>query len=394
MDNNDSMAQVVVINQHSVNVGDEAAGYALLQRLSDSFRVGRIDIIYNGSAPIPSPTSSKEIIHHDFQLSLKKMGFLGIAVFLISGIKINNAIREFKETVEASDFVIVAPGGANIGIYRDWRYLTRLLLVRKIGKEPIFHWNTIGSSGDRVFDFLASKVLRDSKLYVREKKSYEYLESLGLECELGPDTAFFLDPISAQHDQGYIAFVPSELDSWHPNFKNRPINQFVLDEYVPAIGSFANKFDYAIKIIPHLRNATEKQFNEKVANVLRDMGCTVIADIKIDDFRDYDAALANSSLVVGMRYHTAVLAAKNHRPFIALAYENKALEVGRYTRMERYCIDLSGDLASGSTLFALLQELNENKTEISSALKTVCEESLYPRVSYVLDTEMSDYKFI
>ena len=388
----DTSAKIAIINQHSVNVGDEAAGYALIERLVDGYRIQSIDVFYNGSEAIPCPQKASEIVSHDLRLSLKNMGYIAIAVYLLAGIKINAAVKEYCTVIKDADVVFVAPGGANIGIYKDWRYLVRLLFAVKVGKTPIFHWNTIGASGNKPFDFLARKALTRSKLYVREKKSCDYLDSIGLRSELGPDTAFLLKPIPHSLESKTIAFVPSELDSWHPYYKQRPINDYVLSEYVPAVAQFAQQHSYKIEVIPHLRDDTERHFNEEVCRLLKAHGCDVTMRDDIDDFRDYDSALANADVVVGMRYHTAVLAAKNHRPFIVLAYENKALEVARYTGMSKYSIDLNGDRGNGNRLLGLLEEAEVEKEALPDRLREVCENSLIPRASFILEKELSGYR--
>ena len=385
-------ARVVIINQHSVNVGDEAAGYALIEKMIKDYLIKSIDIFYNGSEAIPCPPNSSEIVRHDLDLSLKRMGYVAIAIYLLTGIKANSTVKRFCETVKNADVVFVAPGGANIGIYRSWRYLVRLLFAVKVGKTPIFHWNTIGKSESKVFDFIARKVLSNSKIYVREKKSCEYLKSIGILSELGPDTAFLLEPIPHVLESNTLAFVPSELDSWHPYFRRRPINEFILNEYVPTIGKFARSRGYSIDIIPHLRDETERRFNEKVCSVLRESGCKARIRSDIEDFRDYDAALAQADMIVGMRYHTAVLSAKNYRPFITLAYENKAIEVATYTGMEQFCIDLNGDRPRGDRVLNLLEDLESQMDAVPDKLRRVCESTLIPRAAYVLENELWKYR--
>lgn len=383
-------AKIAIVNQHSINVGDEAAGCALLQKLERDFNIESIDIFYNGSEPVPY---NSEVVSHDLHLSLRQMGYFAIAAFLLTGARVNRTIRNYCSIIEQADLVFVAPSGANIGIYRSWRFLVRLLIVVRLGKTPIFHWNTIGASGSKLFDRFAWKVLSKSRLYVREQKSKDYLESLGLKSELGPDTAFLLDPIVRVKNSRTIAFVPSELDSWHPAFKDSHINEFVLTEYVPTIGRFAFERGYKVVIVPHLRDEMESTFNEKVYKALAETKCNVEIASGVRDYRDYDEILARADLVVGMRYHTAVLAAKNHRPFIALAYENKALEVGRYTNMQEYCIDLT-QRKQGKQLRHVLEQLEFNQDRISIELKTVCEKKLVPRAAHVLDVELSQYRKI
>lgn len=115
-------------------------------------------------------------VQHYVEITLKSMGLHNIMVYLLFNFKnsLNNIrnkeLQQFVATIFQSDIVFVSPCGASIGIYKDWRYLLRLLIVTKTGKSPIFHFNTIGKSGNVIFDFVSKCILKNQKCTLEKKR--------------------------------------------------------------------------------------------------------------------------------------------------------------------------------------------------------------------------------
>lgn len=379
--------RTLIVNQHTHNVGDEAAGVALVQMLLASGVVERIDIVYHGPDRIPIDDPR---VNRAEGVELKEVGALSLALYLIfrwgglgSGA---DALRRFRELVHAADVVLVAPSGANIGIYRDWRFLVRVLLVVLQGVQPIFHWNTIGRSGDWLFDRVARFVLRRSRLYVREEASRVYLEELKLPCVTGPDTAFALEPVSAKVRADVLCLIPSELDSWHPEFRGVGANRLLLGPIISSIASFAVANDLRVEILPHLRTEGERVFNGRVRDELLASGMAPEAVLTgvISSFYDYDIAIASSRFVVGGRYHSVILAGKNFRPFVALSYENKMKEACRYMGMSDFCVDLHHVETAGEEVARCLERLLAEEKTLSMSLESVVSDQLRPVVGVPL----------
>ena len=149
---------ISIVNQQGHNYGDEAAGCALIQELCKISDVEKINVFYASDSIIPI---SHIKVQHYVEITLKSMGLHNIMVYLLFNFKnsLNNIrnkeLQQFVATIFQSDIVFVSPCGASIGIYKDWRYLLRLLIVTKTGKSPIFHFNTIGKSGNVIFDFVS-----------------------------------------------------------------------------------------------------------------------------------------------------------------------------------------------------------------------------------------------
>ncbi|CAM4086926.1 hypothetical protein AT575_04120 [Streptococcus penaeicida] len=387
--------KAIVINQYTENRGDEAAGTALVKNLLKNPKIDQIDIIYNSAYKLD--IDDPKIKHRNEDLRLKNAGKVGILNYLLfrktpfNKYALNNKVmKDMVETIREADYIYVTPCGASIGIYKDWAFLIRLLFVIKENKTPIFCLNTINASGNKLFDFLATKVLRKSKLYVREQRSKDYLQSLGLNSELGVDTAFSLDPITAERDLSKIGLVVTLLD-WHPEFKGRNMSEEVLNNIIPAISEFCQKNNYSIDVIPHIGEEPETSYINQVVSKLVETGLSSSKivyrnDIKTSD--EYDAAISKLRFMVGMRYHSIVLAAKNAIPFLALAYENKMREVCRYTNCLENYLNLQDELSKNDVL-EKLDSVDMNIEIIHDKLEKIYKQDLQ-RLSKLPLKELED----
>lgn len=368
---------ILIINQHSNNFGDDAAGCALLQILFKNLNIDRVDILYNATKKIPFV--SEKVFHH-LDISFGTVGKVALLKYYVFDRPLNrksknSLINDWMRIIHDADYVLMSPCGANIGIYKSWASLFRILMCLIEGKKIIFYYNTIGSSGNAFFDFLARIALKKSIIYVREEKSKTYLDSIGIKSEFGPDTAFALkNNKTLPKRKNVLSLVPSNLDSWHPEFKNCPVDKKIQSVIIPLIAKFAKQNNLVIEILPHKGTESERIYNEIIKEKIEGCGYKdVTIRTNVLTMWDYDAAIASSSFVVGMRYHSVVLSAKNGVPFISLCYENKMKEVCRYTGMQSYAIDLHklDDPAEILRFENALQEVLDDEEIISNHLRDV-----------------------
>lgn len=386
---------VLIINQHTLNFGDDCAGIALIQNLCKVKEVDKIDILYNTKGKLKL---DNKIINHNQELMLKNIGYIEIIKYLLfrklgyKNIK-NKYLNEMLNKIKRADYIFVSPCGANMGIYKDWRFILRLLFVVFENKTPIFHLNTIGKSNNLLFDMISKYILKRSKIYVREEKSRKYIEDLGFDVKKGVDTGYsFENTIYGEQNlnKNVLAFVPTEL-SWHPSFKEN--NENLYDDIISTISKFCIKENKIIHLIPHLNSKEEFEFYKKIKKSFILSGieeANIIIRSDIDDVYKYEKAIKDSFMVVGMRYHSVVLASKNGRPFISLSYENKMQEVCNYTNMQKYSIRLYEKEHNINVLKDFLEEIKINEEKISNNLKE-CLPKLVSLSKLPL-CEISDYK--
>lgn len=376
---------VLIVNQHTNNFGDDAAGTALVNALLQ-VGVKRVELLY--CMPSKLPIEDERVIHNHFLnvRSLRKPEYLAYAV---AKLRCGSYIPGLLKKLDEYDLVLVSPCGSNLGIYKDWQLLMQdLVIVSK--KRLVFHLNTIAASGDRLFDLLVRKVCKRSAVYVRERASQRYLESVGIKSTWGPDTAFLLESKGdAIENRDKIVFVPSDVWSWHVDFMNREGGVFE-GVVLPGLAWFARTHGKGICILAHTNSSAEMDFNASVKRDLQRIDARLDVEIpEISDVYDYENHIRGAWMVVGMRYHSIVLAVKNGVPFLALSYEQKMVEVSEYSGERRYCVKLR-DLEEdpevvGRQMGELLEELAGRHDELASEL--LCQAEQLKRVASVVIRE-------
>lgn len=193
---------IVIIGQHTGNMGDEMAGCALLQRLLKESDVEKITVLYRGYDNRKLEINNPKIVH-EYSLALDKTDVINLLLscYLLRrqkpiGIAVSNNLKKINKIFDEADTIIVSPSGANIGIYQDERLLSLLFLAIAKNKNPIFHYCTIGKSNSKLFDFIAKSALKKSILLLRERRSMEYAQKIGAKSKFGFDTAFGFENFS------------------------------------------------------------------------------------------------------------------------------------------------------------------------------------------------------
>lgn len=368
----------LILNQNTDNYGDDIAAQALAHIIRSVDSKSQIRFLYGPRAWSGTvPVKGTEVGHRVMRGMGGKTAYIDLARTYLKrklGIKPNYKNVEFdalSTDLDWCDHVLVSPSGANIGIYQDWNALKVALQVAAHGKTLIFHLNTVGKSGNRIFDLLARFALSRSMVFVREARCVEELKTWGLHSRFGPDSAFAVPaPQPKPHTQEVIGLVPTGLN-WHPDHQaNKSL--FIVDQLDDGfIKRFRTNENLVLHIIPHLYgHLDERTLLEKICVALIEKGMpaerTVIADW-VQSSDDYDIAIASCHIVITMRYHGVILAAKNGVPFYAISYESKMNEACRYTRMESYCVDVKD--SSSDRLNVGLDRLLSEHGRISIQLK-------------------------
>ena len=345
------LVRILVLNQYTNNFGDDAAGVALLYQIRQYFPDAHVNVVYAWNAGATRvPYDDAATVHHS-DLAFRRDQLPHIAWFCLKrwiGVK-NPSVGPFDPLlalIRSADVVVVAPCGASIGIYKDWLFLGRTLLAVLENKSPIFHLNTIGESGNYLFDLVSRFVLKRSLLYVREEKSVYELQRWGLRSIRGVDTVFSM-PSKPLHrsDRPYLAIVPTKLATWHVDFRGTDIDRKLSRLLIREVAEFSLRRAMNIKLLPHLHGAlSERHWLIELRRAL------ILEGLEEDDVQivsessgldAYEQGIACASLVLSMRYHGLIYAVKYGVPFLALSYENKMLEAARYAGMGEYSLPIA-----------------------------------------------------
>ena len=368
--------KVLIVNQHTNNFGDDGAGVSVIKNLLNIQQVEKVEVLY--CMPGQLPIDDDRVIHNH-SLNVRTLRRIDYILFYYFGISRGSFIPGFLKKLEEYDVVLVSPCGANLGIYKDWQLLYQDLIVTKCKKKLIFHLNTISPSGNWFFDHMVIKLCKKSFTYVREKASLHFLEHNNVKVKFGTDSAFSM-PSEGSITQlsNVVSFVPSDVWSWHVNFKNRnrsDVESLILN----PLGRFLEKNHLILNILPHTNSSAEKEYNISILNYFKQHYPNVIVNLlTLNSVFDYENSIRESAMVVGMRYHAIVFSVKNHIPFVGLAYEQKMKEVSKYSGLEKNCLDLTSLHANDFSL--ALDRVWSSRLKIEEELfdssRYICEKSL------------------
>ena len=371
---------IVIINQHAGNHGDEAAGKGLVRGIKEKidFDKNKISIIYNKDTLSSLEKIVQDNVEHIPGTILNKLEktiamlsfilpfFLVKLLIKLSPI-LNNEFKIFKQ----ADKIINAPGGVNIGPYKDWRYLWRLYISVKLKKDVAIYSISFGPlPSNFIFNRISKYILKNVKfLSIRDNKSQKFADDLGLDYIKSIDTAFLgydnvdnmPNDISKLIKDDYVVIVPNEVQNWggrnkwHHNFincKTKDLDQLYIDiiNYILSI----NKKVY---LLPQLYGA---QNDITYFNYLKDIVKNeniIIIDEKYNS-NIQQIIVKNAQFLVGARYHSIIYAVNNKVPMLSLSYEHKMTNTLEILGLSKQNLDLP----------TLLKQKNNNVVKVLANL--------------------------
>lgn len=378
--------KVLLINQHTSNHGDEAAGKALLRALIDNGYKGEdIAIIYNsgGLLDIEKLNVDSQIKH----VYSGKNSFIDkllirltlIAPFLLIKylFKFGHVVKYEYELIQSSEKIINAPGGVNIGPYKDWRYLWRLYVALKLKKQVAIYSISFGPIPELYLFRQASKYILKNVdfLSLRDQQSQHYADQLGIKYYPSIDTAFLKNnpdailpnDIAINLNCEYVVVVPNQLYKWHPNFKD--VSSTTLDKiYIDIINFFVNK-KLKVVLLPQLfGHQNDSQYFQTLQEQTNDAKSVIVIDDKYSS--DIQQKIISKALyLIGSRYHTIIFSINNERPFLSLAYEHKMTNTLELIGLQKHNILLKNIISNNVNILDRLEDEYSKKSTIALEVK-------------------------
>lgn len=328
---------ILILNQHTSNHGDEAAGKALIRGIRESAISERISILYNIDElkEIEKFKVDNNIEH----FCSKKSNFFDKILLVLTFIlpfclikyffKFGNFTKYEYNLIQNYENIINGPGGVNIGPYKDWKYIWRLYVSLKLNKKVAMYSISFGPIPKnflfkRVSEYILSNV---DFLSLRDNKSQKYADDLSIDYIKSIDTAFlnnqpFIEiPKEILLEDKYVVVVPNQLDRWHPNFKEFNSNDFE-ELYVSVINYFLS-MNLKIVLLPQLYGSQNDSiyFNRLAEKSINSKDVVIIKDVYSSDIQQ--KIISKAEFLIGARYHTIIFSVNNKRPFLSLAYEHK-----------------------------------------------------------------------
>lgn len=330
---------ILILNQHTSNHGDEAAGKSLIRGLRNKKIKYKIEILYN----------SKILLNHEkFDLDDKvthlhsgKVTLIDKIIILLTFLLPFRFISKFfflgsstkyeYNLIKNAQKVINGPGGVNIGPYKDWKYIWRLYVALKLKKDTAIYSISFGPIPKNfLFKKISEYILKNVNfLSLRDKQSQRYADELKLKYIVSIDTAFLNNQpdiklsieLSRNIKEEYVVIVPNQLNNWHPNFKKVNENKFS-DLYSKIIKYFISK-NIQVILLPQLYgNQNDSRYFEKlITDFEKKDNIYIVDDNYSSDIQQ--TIIKNALFLVGARYHSIIFSINNETSFLSLSYEHK-----------------------------------------------------------------------
>lgn len=359
---------ILIMNAHWNNRGDEAATRAMIDHLQDKYPDAKIKVLLLTS-------NIKQFRYDDVECRSnfyprKRDLYFEVPLFVLSRGKLMFSKRgkEFCQLIKEADIVIHAPGGPSIGdIYftDEIYYLYRMLIAKVLHKPYVFYAPSMGPFNTEKHKFrnaLRRSILNGASVFcVREPISKKYIEKLG-NVKLPTVTldSAFQYPVNIEKNQQILNEYQELRDfinqnekiigititdlKWNPKYAQTSVSVNINDTFTKMI-EYLNKLGYAVLFIPQLFG---NQHDNKYMSTFANEKCMVMSE-------DYDCyfqqfIISKMHALIGMRYHSNIFSAKMGCPFVSVAYEQKMSGFMKKIGLEEYCIDIN-DLS-----FNLLKE--------------------------------------
>ncbi|WP_440947237.1 polysaccharide pyruvyl transferase family protein [Methanosarcina sp. T3] len=336
----DKKPNLLILNAHWNNRGDEAAIRAMIDSIESKILLNKIEIMILSRNVTQFPYKNIPLIK---PYPLDRIDYLDslISLFTLGTISFTENGRRFHKSVNEADIVIHAPGGPAIGdMYggkvADYEYLYRLLIATLKGKPTYFYAPSMGPFTNRYRNKVRKYILKKAKLItVREEISAKYLKKqLGLDSYVTIDSALqnnisedhlqntreILEVMQIIKNKNVIGLTITDL-KWHPLYKdNKEFHEQIKKSIFETIEYLINK-GYFVLLIPQLFGEqndinllnTFKKIDEKNISILPE---------NLDSYAQ-QIIISKLYCVIGMRYHSNIFAAKGNVPFISIYYEHK-----------------------------------------------------------------------
>ena len=256
-----------------------------------------------------------------------------------------------------------------------WHRLARLL-----GKPVFYMCMGVGPLNTEKGRKSCGKMLPLAEgLFVRDQRGLRLCRQCGANNAVLVRDAAFADRIDAGDAAvltglclkraEYICVTGSQWFS-SQNFWRRGELDFSaeMDRFANCVRELHNRYRMKLVFVPTVFH--DAQLGKELALRLEDIEFSV-APAELD-CTEMERLIANAYLLLGVRMHSIIFAAKHAVPFVALVYDEKVRELLSALELERYCVDISDDYTD--KVKALLPLVDQSREDIREALRAKSED--------------------
>lgn len=395
---------ILVINQPVGNRGDESAHRALMHSLNVALPDAHITVLafqdfQNAINEFVVENANNKYVNFIFRRNFRAYESAEAIIkhnMTRLGTALHPVLRKLLPYYKKADVVVCAPGGICMGGFQNWRHMYLLQIARDLHKPIVYYSRSIGpfpvsSPLEQRFRKLSIEMLNGfTFLSLRDRKSKDLAESMGISFTPSVDTAFLTHPnvslpedISKNLSSEYVVFVPNEL-TWHFAFKS--LSKDVIDDfYLYIMRELRKTYPTAqIVMLPQLCSLGKKgdyRYFQTLKQECEDKNLYIMPDTYSSDVQQ--TIISHAKMVVGARYHSVVFAINNEVPFVALSYEHKIQGLLEDLSLTDHMVDITAGLDNAKAKFnhALQTCLNQKPDrQLAHKMASDCFEEMLNRI--------------
>lgn len=277
-----------------------------------------------------------------------------------------------------SDMLIFG-GGSLIHDLTPYNLLFMFLwhkIAKVFGKKVVYFCMGVGPIQTDKGKKLCKKYLSQADaLFVRDQRGYDICQNLRIEnVQMVKDSVFLLTeknhcPSNPLNAMGLVKgeYVCVTASQWFDsvNFWNRNSIDFEsqLKNFAECVRRLAQKTGKRVVFVPTVFHDAE--IGVKIQNTLG-KNTLIIVPAQYNS-KEMAEIIENSYLLMGVRMHSMIFAAKQGVPFLPLIYDEKVSQLLQLLNMDKYSIKLSD--ATPSMVSEKLDSILENYANISDSLQ-------------------------
>jgi coenzyme F420 hydrogenase subunit beta len=379
---------IVIVNQHGANRGDESALKGMLYGLKKLVPDAEFTVLTMTPAEDFQHIAEAEFFD---TVTLLKKKHIKLVCFTLAALlyrlglkrlsRLFGARPHFMEPLKAADLVISAPGGPYIGdMYRRWELSCafQIYVPLLLGKPVMIYGPSQGPFDNEKRNKWRKRLLsRVDVISLRDDYSKINLENLGIDtsavhvtadsCLQKPvDKLLSREIIEEQKidtDRMLIGVVPlysipflAEAESFDAQ-----------EKAVKTIELLAKVYDASFVIIPQLYGLHKDLPAMEQIACATDLGKQIHVLSDKYDSDQQQSLIGRCDLVVSFRYHPFIFATRQAVPGVCVAYEHKAFGFAKAMNLEEYCLDLFS--ATPEEIAGKAQQAWNHKEELKKHLE-------------------------
>lgn len=337
---------VLIVNQHGNNRGDEAALDGMLRGLTEQFGSARFTVVHQFANASVGPALRSDVTWIPHKISaveaLRLVLYVAIRVLRVRPrFLLGRVGKQTIEAYEQADIVISAPGGPYFGdIYINHEFVHWFYVwIAKLHKKPTGLYATSAGPFNKKWanPFRRMTYRCFDTLYVREEISAQHIKDLfgsrSINVSVSVDAALQVSVPPSDRDQRRLVVV-SAINWAYKGDNNVDERRRQYDSaVVAAVIELVDAASARVVFVPQLHGTRHRDtpYLLHLAIVLRERVNHLPIDIEVwDEERDMmsqRSLFASADFVIAGRYHPAVFALSAGVPQVCIPYEHKATGV-------------------------------------------------------------------